>query len=121
MGMASELREAPEAVERQTRELARPLADLTARLRGDPPSVAVTCARGSSAHAATYAKHLFELYLGLPVAAAAPNIASVYRRPLRLDGQLFLTISQSGRSDDLVANAAMAREAGALTVALANC
>ena len=56
----------------------------------------------------------------MPVAAAAPNIASVYHRRLRLEGQLFLAVSQSGRSDDLVANAAMAREAGALTAALVN-
>jgi glutamine---fructose-6-phosphate transaminase (isomerizing) len=82
--------------------------------------VVVSCARGSSAHAATFAKHLFERHLGLPVAAAAPNIASVYRRPLRLKGQLFLAISQSGRSDDLIETAAMARRAGALTVAIVN-
>ena len=80
----------------------------------------VTCARGSSAHAATFAKHLIERHLGLPVAAAAPNIASIYRRPLRLKGQLFLAISQSGRSDDLIETAAMARRAGALTVAIVN-
>src|SRR5215203_6566420 len=120
MGMASELREAPDAVRRQTEWLAGPLAELVARLQFWPPSVVVTCARGSSAHAATFAKHLIELYLGIPVAAAAPNIASVYRRKLQLDGQLFLAVSQSGRSDDLVANAAMARDAGALTAALVN-
>jgi glucosamine--fructose-6-phosphate aminotransferase (isomerizing) len=120
MGMASELREAPDAVRRQADLLAAPIADLVARLQFWPPQVVVTCARGSSAHAATFAKHLIELYLGIPVAAAAPNIASVYRCQLRLDGQLFLAISQSGRSDDLVANAAMARAAGALTVALVN-
>ncbi len=45
-----------------------------------PPQVVVTCARGSSAHAATFGKHLIERYLGIPVAAAAPNIATVYRR-----------------------------------------
>ena len=120
MGMASELREAPDAVRRQAERLAGPVAELVARLHRWPPSVVVTCARGSSAHAATFAKHLIELYLGVPVAAAAPNIASVYRRRLRLEGQLFLAVSQSGRSDDLVANAAMARQAGALTAALVN-
>src|SRR5205085_6396956 len=78
------------------------------------------CARASSAHAATFAKHLIELRLGIAVAAMAPNIATVYRRPLRLDGQLFLAISQSGRSDDLVEAAAMARRAGALTAAFVN-
>ena len=78
--MADELRQAPEAVARQAGALAEPLAELAERLRRRPPRVVVTCARGSSAHAATFAKHLIELYLGVPVAAAAPNIASVYRR-----------------------------------------
>ena len=120
MGMADELREAPDAVLRQSQQLGAPIAELAARLRRRPPDVVVTCARGSSAHAATFAKHLIELYLGIPVAAAAPNIASVYRRRLRLEGQLFLAVSQSGRSDDLVANATMARAAGAVTAALVN-
>jgi glucosamine--fructose-6-phosphate aminotransferase (isomerizing) len=120
MSMADELRQAPEAVRRQAEILAPPVAALVTRLQERPPAVVITCARGSSAHAATFAKHLIELYLGIPVAAAAPNIASVYRRKLRLDGQVFLAVSQSGRSDDLVANAAMAREAGALTAALVN-
>jgi glucosamine--fructose-6-phosphate aminotransferase (isomerizing) len=80
----------------------------------------VTCARGSSAHAATFSKHLIERYIGIPVAEAAPNIASVYGRQLRLEEQLFLAISQSGRSDDLVALASGAKAAGALTVAIVN-
>ena len=40
-------------------------------------------------------------HLGIPVADAAPSIVTVYRRRLKLKGQLHLTISQSGRSDDL--------------------
>jgi glucosamine--fructose-6-phosphate aminotransferase (isomerizing) len=39
---------------------------------------------------------------------------------LHLKDQLFLTISQSGRSDDLIETAAMARSAGAITAALVN-
>ena len=120
MGMAEELREAPRALARQPRELAAPLAELAVRLRHRPPQLVMTCARGSSAHAATFAKHLIELHLGIPVAAAAPNIASVYHRRLRLENQLFLAISQSGCSDDLVECAAAARAAGALTAALVN-
>src|ERR1700688_55577 len=120
MSMAEELREAPQAISRQPQELAGPLAELVARLKRRPPQLVMTCARGSSAHAATFAKHVIELYLGTPVAASAPNIASVYHRRLCLKGQLFLAISQSGRSDDLVESAQMAREAGALTAALVN-
>jgi len=120
MGMAEELREAPLALSRQPRELAAPLAELVASLIRRPPQLVITCARGSSAHAARFAKHLIELYLGIPVAAAAPNIASVYHRQLRLKDQLFLAISQSGGSEDLVESAVMARDAGALTAALVN-
>ena len=119
-GMESDLQEVAAAVERQTQGLAAPLSGLMARLDRHRPEVVVTCARGSSAHAATFAKHLIELHLGVPVAAAAPNIATVYRRALKLKDQLFLTISQSGRSDDLIETMAMARAAGAITVAIVN-
>lgn len=119
-GMAVELREAAASVRRQEQGLAGPLALLLARLERRPPGMVVTCARGSSAHAATFAKHLIERHMGIPVAAAAPNVATIYRRALRLQDQLFLAVSQSGFSDDLVETARMARAAGALTVALTN-
>src|ERR1041385_7354063 len=118
--MAEELREAPAAVLRQARGLPAPVRELARRLNARPPQLVVTCARGSSAHAATFGKHLIERHLGIPVAAMAPNIATVYRQALRLSGQLFLTISQSGRSDDLIEGAMMAKNAGALTAALVN-
>lgn len=119
-GMAAEFHEAPAVVQRQAQELAVPLAELIARLMRRPPIVVVTCARGSSAHAATFAKHLIEQNLGIPVAAAAPNIATVYHRRLALKDQLFLAISQSGSSDDLIETAAAARAAGAVTAAIVN-
>jgi glucosamine--fructose-6-phosphate aminotransferase (isomerizing) len=117
--MAAELREAPDAVRQQDASLPA-LRELIARCRRHPPQLVVTCARGSSAHAATFGKHLIERYLGIPVTAAAPNIATVYRQRLKLKDQLLLTISQSGRSDDLVEFSTMARSAGATTVAIVN-
>lgn len=119
-GMESDLHEAAAAVDRQANVLTAPLATLISELNRRRPRVVVTCARGSSAHAATFAKHLIELRLGIPVAAAAPNIATVYRHALNLKDQLYLTISQSGRSDDLIESAAMARAAGAVTAAVVN-
>src|SRR5690349_12079540 len=118
--MATEFREAPNVVERQSQALAAPVAELVARLRHRPPDVVVTCARGSSAHAATFGKHLIERHLGIICAPAAPNIASIYRKEMRLKDQLFLSISQSGRSDDLVESARMAKAAGAVTAAMVN-
>ncbi len=119
IGMAAELREAPEAVRRQ-KSASAAIAELVARCARKAPQVVLTCARGSSAHAATFGKHLLEKHLGIPVAAAAPNIATVYDQSLRLKGQLVLIISQSGHSYDLVEFTAMAKESGALTVAIVN-
>ena len=118
--MAREIREAPCAVLRQEQSLAPPLAELVARLKARPPQVVVTCARGSSAHAAAFAKHLIERYVGVPVAPAAPSIASIYGRSLHLKDQLFLAISQSGRSEDLIAMTTSARSSGALAIAVTN-
>ena len=78
--MAAEFREAPDIVRQQAEELTQPIAQLVATLRARTPEVVVTCARGSSAHAATFGKHLIERHLGIPVSAVAPNLATVYRR-----------------------------------------
>jgi glutamine---fructose-6-phosphate transaminase (isomerizing) len=118
--MAGEIEEAPAILARQAIELVRPIDDLLPHLRRLKASVVVTCARGSSAHAATFGRHLIERYLGLPVTEAAPSISSIYRRRLNLRNQLLLAISQSGRSDDLIAFATDARTSGALTVAITN-
>ena len=118
--MAQEIHEAPGAIICQAENLAQPLGELVARLQRRPPQLVVTCARGSSAHAAAFGKHLIELYLGIPVAPAAPSIASIYNRPLLLKDQLYLAISQSGQSDDLVALAHSAKAEGAITVAITN-
>ena len=119
-GIVAEIAEAPEAVRGQPKHLMAPINALVDRCKRIPPAVVVTCARGSSAHAATFGKHLIERHLGIPVAPAAPNIVTVYGRRLRLKDQLLLTISQSGRSDDLIEFTTMARSAGALTVSIVN-
>lgn len=96
------------------------IARIAATLRAQPPRFIVTCARGSSDHAATYAKYLFETQLGLCTASASPSVSSVYAAPLKLDSALFVAISQSGKSPDLVRNAEAARQAGARVLALVN-
>ena len=112
--------EAPAVLQRQEKTLVGPIADLVTTIRNKSPRLVVTCARGSSAHAATYCKHLFERHLGIPVSAAAPNIASIYNRTLAIRDQLFLAVSQAGRSADIVETAAMATASGAITVAIVN-
>src|SRR5690242_5528013 len=89
-------------------------------LRALSPRAVVTCARGSSDHAATYAKYLFETRLGILTASAAPSVASVYGARQDLRDCVFIAISQSGRSPDLLETTRSALEAGAYVVALVN-
>jgi glucosamine--fructose-6-phosphate aminotransferase (isomerizing) len=107
-------------VQHQFARNARAVERLAATLRARPPRVVVTCARGSSDHAATFAKYLIETRTGAVVASAAPSVASVYRTSQDLRDALFVAISQSGKSPDLVASAEAARRAGAIVVALVN-
>ncbi|QNK03587.1 SIS domain-containing protein [Dyella telluris] len=118
--MYREAHEAAAVVERQLRENAPILAKLGEQLRAKPPRFIVTCARGSSDHAAAYAKYVFETRLGLITASASPSISSIYDADLHLDGALFIAISQSGKSPDLLRSAQAAKDAGAHVVALVN-
>lgn len=90
------------------------------RIQRYGPRWVVTMARGSSDHAATYAKYLFETRLGLSCASAAPSVASVYQAPTSLEQTLYIAISQSGASPDILASVKQAKARGALTLALVN-
>ena len=118
--MYREAAEASGKVQNQLRRNADALAALAERLRASPPAAMVTIARGSSDHAATYARYLVETRLGILSSSLSPSIFSVFKAPLSLEGMLCLAISQSGRSPDLLAAATAARDSGAIVVALVN-
>ncbi|MBS0611720.1 MAG: SIS domain-containing protein [Proteobacteria bacterium] len=118
--MHREASEAATVVAAQWDANAASLAALGARLRAHPPRVVVTLARGSSDHAATYAKYLVETRTRLPTASAAPSVSSLYGVDPELRDCLVIAISQSGRSPDLLAAVAAAKRGGALVVALCN-
>ncbi len=116
--MASEANAAPNVV--RTLLDQGSLDRVGARLRALSPGIVATCARGSSDHAATFAKYLIETHAGVLTASAAPSLASLYRAQMRLKDGLFLIISQSGASPDLVLSAKEAKRAGAYVLALVN-
>src|SRR5258705_247890 len=118
--MFSEAAQSAAALRLQLERNADTLARLGEDLRALSPKAVVTCARGSSDHAATFAKYLIETRAGVLTSSAAPSIASVYGAQQDMRGCLFLAISQSGRSPDLVAATEAARDAGAIIVALVN-
>jgi len=117
--MFGEASQAAEAVAGQER-WGEALARVGNALRARNPNVVITCARGSSDHAATYAKYMIETRLGIPTASAAPSVASVYAASLRARGAVCIAISQSGRSPDLLATVSSLKAAGAWVLALVN-
>lgn len=118
--LTREAAESGAAARRQIARNAEAVARLGARLRAAPPPFVVTCARGSSDHAASYGKYLIETVLGVPVASIGPSVASLYETPLKLDGALFVAVSQSGRSPDLIRLVEAAKAGGALVVGFVN-
>lgn len=118
--MYKEASEAPVRIAEQLAGNAERIARIAKELQQQPPAFVYMVGRGSSDHAGVFAKYLIEIELGIPVVAAAPSVASVYRKRLNLSGALVLVISQSGRSPDILAQVAMAKEAGARVIALVN-
>jgi len=108
------------AVSAQLQHDAAAIAAIGAEVRRLAPRAVITCARGSSDHAATYAKYLIETRTRVLTASAAPSISSVYGVTQDLRGCLFIAISQSGRSPDLLAAVASAKVSGATILALCN-
>ena len=118
--MYLEIRETAAAIAYQIEANRGIIEKLAESLQKQPPRFVATGARGSSDNAATYAKYLFETQLGVTTTSAAPSVQSVYAAAQDLDGALFLAISQSGKSPDLVNQATAAKCAGARVVALVN-
>lgn len=118
--MYREAAESPEVVRRQIQANDARLQELGERLRRRAPRAVVTCARGSSDHAATFARYLIETHLGILTSSASPSLSSIYETSTDLRDTVFIAISQSGKSPDLLAAAARALESGAFVVAMTN-
>ena len=117
--MAREIAEIPAAAERLLTRT-RLLTSIADRIERSQPRIVVFCGRGSSGHVGVYLRYLFETHLGLLASAAAPSVITAYQRPPDLHGALFVVVSQSGRSDDLIKATEVARKSGALTLAIIN-
>jgi len=118
--LLQEAAQAAETVRLQLRTNTESMQRLGEQLRRHRPYAVVTCARGSSDHAATFAKYLLETRVGILTSSAAPSVSSVYSAKADLRGTVMLAISQSGASPDLLATVASARSAGAMIVAMVN-
>lgn len=96
--MLEEALASSEANRRQLRQLDPALQEIAGRLRRQPPQVAMTVARGSSDHAASYFAYLTMQQLGLPVASLPMSVVTMQQAPLKVSGQVAFAFSQSGQS-----------------------
>src|SRR5437763_12157354 len=96
------------------------IAEVAEKISQHPPRFALLAARGSSDHAALYAKYLIEVLLGLPAGLVSPSTVTLYGGRPDLRDVLLISVSQSGGSPDLLEFTETAREQGALTVAVTN-
>jgi glucosamine--fructose-6-phosphate aminotransferase (isomerizing) len=93
---------------------------IAAAIRASNPVAIMLAGRGSSDHAALYAKYLVQARNRIAVALAAPSLFTHYGAPPRLDRFCVIGISQSGASPDVAAVVAEGRRQGAVTLAITN-
>lgn len=120
MSLYSEIFEQPTALDRLLRTQTERARDIARSIRSRGIHWVLIAARGSSDHAALYAKYLWGARNGLPVALAAPSLFTLYRMPPKIQGTLVVGISQSGQSPDIVSVVEEARRQGAPTLAITN-
>lgn len=118
--MRAEVEEIPAAVDRLLTSGSDATREVAAAISAADPAFFITVARGSSDHVCTYLKYASELLLGLPVASVGPSVASIYQAPIRMRGSVCLSVSQSGKSPDIVEMTRAARDGGAYAVAITN-
>lgn len=118
--MYGEMAEQPRVMRRILTEVAPAIRETARRVAAGKPRFVLLSARGTSDHAALYAKYLIEVELGLPCGLTSMSTTTAYGGKPRLDDVLVITVSQSGGSPDLAAATKAAGEAGAITLAVTN-
>jgi len=120
-GMAVDIGEQPGVYARLIEPAqAGPIAAVAARVAAWQPRHVVLTARGTSDHAALFGAYLAEIRLGLPAGLASPSTITLYGSRPDLSRALVVGVSQSGGSPDLVEVLQVARQTGALTLAVTN-
>lgn len=121
--MAGEVAEQPTSWQQlldRTSEAGSDLRAATELIRQRRPRFVQFVARGTSDHAALYAKYFAEIQLQLPCGLVSPSTMTAYGANPDLRDVLMIAVSQSGGSPDLVRSVEVARANGALAVAVTN-
>lgn len=89
-------------------------------LSGRSFDMVLLAARGSSDHAALYARYLIEIYLQIPVCLAAPSVLTRYGSKVKYHNCLAIGISQSGAAPDVAEVMSELRAQGNFTIGITN-
>jgi len=117
--MLAEIREQPNAIRRllDRKDTVREVAE---RLTGAPPEVVRMVAHGTSDNAATYGVYAFGLLASTTAFRDSISLSVYLGAEIDMRDSVVVALSQSGRTQDVVAYVERARERGALTIAITN-
>jgi glucosamine--fructose-6-phosphate aminotransferase (isomerizing) len=118
--MATEIAEQPAVLQRILQDGWPHIQHVATAIRSREPQFVLFVARGTSDHAALYAKYLVETRLELPAGLVSPSTITVYDAHPRLRNVLLIAVSQSGSSPDVIEPIIRARAGGATTLAITN-
>ena len=117
--MAAEIAEQP-AVWRRILLHRTEIAAVARPIAAASPRFVLFAARGTSDHAALYAKYLTEVLLRLPTGLVSPSAITAYGARPDWRDTLLVVVSQSGFSPDLIRTMEEGARGGAMTLAVTN-
>lgn len=118
--MWEEILEQPDVLKKTVETNKAVIDDLLTDLQARDISTVIIAARGTSDHAAVYAKYAIETLIGIPVSLAAPSVFTMYNKKIKMNNCLVIGISQSGKAADAIEVVKAAAEQGAITMSVTN-
>lgn len=118
MLMLEDIMEQPAMVERILEEGLSDIISVGRAARERDICLAMAVGRGSSSNVAMQAKYVFETIASVPATVISPSVFTSYRAKLDLSHALVMGISRSGETFETREVLRLAREQGAMTVAI---
>lgn len=118
--MWNEIWEQPAVLERCLERDLKTINEVVKAIRAREIRMVCIAARGTSDHAAVYAKYLIEVMLGIPVSLAASSIFTIYQKELIFKNTVVIGISQSGKAVDVLEVIKSANKQESITISITN-
>lgn len=120
MTIYSEIYEQPKILQKLLKTQRLKVEDIAGQIKKRDIDYVFLVARGTSDNAGRYANYLWGANNQLPLALATPSLFTIYEQPPRLKNALVVSISQSGKSPDLIAVVKEGRKQGCHTLSITN-